>query len=102
MSERPLRYCDVCGGLDDHPRHVQVLRRDMPDFRPTTEFLDGLESGPVSALAQLVDGRTRVAHLDCCAAQGCPLCSETEQETAGRRGQDLIDHLAAQRAAAEG
>ena len=38
-----------------------------------------------------------IRHLDCCAASGCPVCAETETVTEGRRGQDLIDHLAALR-----
>lgn len=34
-----------------------------------------------------------VRHLDCCAAQGCAVCTETEAATEGRRGQELVDHL---------
>jgi hypothetical protein len=38
-------------------------------------------------------------HLSCCAAIGCAHCQHTISEAGGRTGQDLIDHLAAQRAA---
>lgn len=24
MADRPLRFCDVCKQVDDHPRHVQT------------------------------------------------------------------------------
>lgn len=65
MSNRPLRQCDVCRGIDDHPRHVQ-------------------QTG----------GQLRIRHMDCCAAQGCEVCKTTEADNAGRRGQELIDHLA--------
>ena len=63
-SDRPLRGCNLCGGYDDHPRHVQT-----------------------------VDGRPFLAHIDCCAANGCETCAETEEATGGLRGSELIDHL---------
>lgn len=65
MSDRPLRLCDVCGQLDDHPRHVQNL-------------------GPRG---------TVIRHMDCCASRGCETCAETEKANGGKRGQKLIDHL---------
>lgn len=94
---RPLRYCDLCGGLDDHPRHVRSLGRGEPDHKHDPAFLDGLPDGPRSALAQLLNGRVRVAHMDCCAAAGCPICAVTEVENDRRRGTVLVDHLAASR-----
>ena len=69
MGDRPMRPCDVCGQIDDHPRHVQRTS-------PTT---------------------LQIRHLDCCAAAGCETCVETEAATEGRRGQELIDHLDAVR-----
>lgn len=65
-----MRICDVCRQIDDHPRHVQ-----------------GDGSG----------GVVKIRHLDCCAAEGCETCQGTEIETEGRRGQELIDLLAAVR-----
>lgn len=102
MADRPLRYCDICGGLDDHPRHVRTVGRDEPDFRPSQEFLDGLQSAPTSALAQLINPRVRVAHMDCCAAAGCPTCTTTEVENAGRRGVELVEHLSTVREGSNG
>lgn len=95
MADRPLRFCDVCGGLDDHPRHVTQYPPDA-DVRPSQEFLDSVLVGdaPVSAVEQLVSPTVRVRHLDCCASQGCETCIGTEAETQGLRGQALIDLLA--------
>lgn len=97
MSDRPLRYCDVCGGLDDHPRHVRQIGKSEPDLVLSSEFLDGLEQGPITAIAQLVDPRKHVRHMDCCAAAGCVVCQETEVANGGRRGRELIDFLTAPR-----
>lgn len=63
-SGRPLRGCNQCGGYDTDPRHVQQL-----------------------------GGRTVMAHMDCCAAAGCPTCAATETENGGRRGDELTAHL---------
>ena len=96
-SERPLRYCDLCGGLDDHPRHVRSLERTEPNWSPSNEFVDGLKKAPASAMAQLMNPRIRVAHMDCCADAGCDICRETEAANGGKRGAALIDHLASTR-----
>lgn len=66
MSERPVRYCDVCKQYDDHPRHTSG--------NPLTDDW-------------------HIRHMDCCAAEGCVVCQETEVENEGRRGEALIDHL---------
>lgn len=71
---RPVRSCDVCGQVDDHPRHI-------------LQTLDG--------------GTVTIRHMDCCAANGCEVCQATEEANGALRGQELIDHLAAERAAAE-
>jgi hypothetical protein len=99
-DERPLRFCDVCGQLDDHPRHVVQLVGDATEGTPSDEFLAGLTMGdaPVYAVKQLVDGTFTCRHMDCCAANGCPTCQATEAEYGERRGQKLIDHLAEERA----
>lgn len=92
MSERPLRFCDLCYGLDDHPRHVfdgQTITDGRPDLADDFDFA----GAPVSAVLQLLEPTTRVRHMDCCAADGCALCQATEAELGGVRGQDLIDAL---------
>lgn len=97
MPPRPLRFCDLCGGLDDHPRHVTDYHPDEEVAgKPDDEWLAGvdLSGAPIEAVQQLLSGNKRVRHMDCCAAQGCPTCLDTEAENSGLRGQELIDHLA--------
>lgn len=87
-TARPLRLCDVCGKLDDHPRHVRSVRDGGV---PSKEFIASLADGlPASAIAQLMDPTTVVRHMDCCAAQGCEICVKTEAATGGARGLDLL------------
>lgn len=62
--ERPLRFCESCKQVDDHPRHT----------------LKGVPH-----------------HIDCGAAEGCEACMTAEAEGGGRRGQELVDHLASLR-----
>jgi len=93
-AERPLRFCDICGGLDDHPRHVRNLGASE-DGRPDDEWMAGVstDGAPVQAIEQLVNGTVNVHHMDCGAAEGCELCKGTEKENKGFRGQKLINHL---------
>lgn len=92
VVERPLRLCSACGGLDDHPRHVILVKEGTPEATPTKEFLETLQDGvPATALAELLKGTVVVRHLDCCAAAGCTVCQETEEITGGARGQELIE-----------
>lgn len=92
-QERPLRFCDVCGGLDDHPRHV--LADPGNGSKPTPEFLESLPEGaPISAVALLLDPNTTIRHMDCCAAAGCEVCQKTEDATGGVRGKKLIAAIA--------
>lgn len=97
MSDaRPLRYCDVCFQLDDHPRHLtQVAGGAQPD----PALLEGLvvDQSNMVAFLQLANSQLHVRHMDCCAAEGCEICQETEAANGKRRGQELIDHLNATR-----
>jgi hypothetical protein len=70
-----IRGCAVCGQRDTHPRHVVgiVNARTAP---PTPK------------------------HFQCCAdTTGCAACTDTVARSGGKTGQDLIDFLAAERAA---
>lgn len=94
-TERPLRLCDVCLGLDDHPRHVQAVPEATSDGVPDPAVLDQLPDGlPARALADYLRPTQVTRHLDCCAALGCIVCEATEEITAGARGQNLIDTIA--------
>src|SRR5207245_2708194 len=87
--ERPLRFCDVCGGLDDHPRHVIAVPPGTPEAIPSQEFLSGLGDAPASATALLLHPQSLMRHHDCCAAQGCEVCQATEAVHGGARGDAL-------------
>lgn len=98
MSDRPLRLCPACGGVDDHPRHVvtTIAQGDeVPLGRPTQEQLDAaIDAGIRGAgLQELMDPGTAALHMDCHAALGCPVCTRTEEANDGRRGAELVKHL---------
>ena len=89
MADRPLRFCDACGGLDDHPRHVID---GVANGKPPADVLAGfdLSGAPASAVEQLFAPNVTVRHMDCCAAAGCPVCQATEALTGGARGDKLL------------
>src|SRR5688572_19133117 len=91
MSDRPLRYCDICGGLDDHPRHVIAV---PSGGEAPGNLLNSVEGGSAAAVRELVNDRVLIRHLDCCAAAGCEVCQATEKATKGARGQKLVDAIA--------
>jgi hypothetical protein len=70
----PTRACDVCGGVDDHPRHVANVAADHPRSVPSDEIVNkAIENGaPAVAIRALLDPTTTMAHHDCCKAAGCP------------------------------
>lgn len=93
---RPLRICQECGGVDDHPRHVQGLPPGSTHGAPSAKFLDSLPDGtPAAAIALLLNPAQISRHHDCCAALGCVLCAETEKINGGARGSKLVDKILA-------
>lgn len=97
---RPLRFCDVCGGLDDHPRHViDGVGNGKPDRTVLASF--DLTGASPEAIEQLFEPTVRVRHIDCCAEQGCPVCAASEKVTKGKRGDALTEQLAVKRATAD-
>lgn len=73
-----VRGCAECGIHDADPRHVygRVNRLGTVQAPPTPR------------------------HIGCCAdVTGCALCTDTVARSGGKTGQDLIDYLAAERAA---
>lgn len=93
--ERVQRLCDVCGQLDDHPRHVTAVGPDTPGAVPDNTFLSSLPDGtPALAIAELLDPTTVVRHMDCCAAAGCGVCSNViAAAPKGATGDKLTQHL---------
>lgn len=73
-----MRVCDICGLIDDLPRHV--VAHD-PGAAPATSgrALDAvLENTTAStadkaaAVAAIEDDTLQIRHIPCCAAAGCP------------------------------
>jgi len=99
---RALRVCDLCGGVDDHPRHV--LSGNVANIFPIPS---GAMARRVMAnaahlpeaeqdrlLAELVDTASSDRHLDCCAAAGCPTntCGLQVVDAPGT-GAAMLEHL---------
>jgi len=96
---RPLRVCDLCGAVDDHPRHVIAGTVDGT-FRPSDDALARvLAESPEDQRAELVrsllDTTSSDRHLDCCRDAGCPdgSCDVRTAGAEGLTGADLLDHL---------
>ena len=72
FTHRVQQYCDICGLVDDHPRH------HVNDVDPRTG-------------APLVSTR----HFDCCVSVGCPdgSCPAILATANGAHGLDLVDHV---------
>ena len=74
---RPMRICDVCGQVDDHPRHIVAF---PPDTLPVNQAqlaavldMDWLTSEErAKIVADIVDTSTQLRHMDCCTTVGCP------------------------------
>jgi hypothetical protein len=101
---RPLRVCDLCGGVDDHPRHS--LAGTIPGYegfpRPSQDVVDRVLDSAAGEdrarlLRDLYDTATSDRHLDCCAAAGCPEPGELScaNRTAGAKGtgKAMLTHL---------
>ena len=73
---RPLRVCDLCGGVDDHPRHsVAGNIRDV--FTPSDGALERVmaeapEEHRTELVRALLDTTSSDRHLQCCRDAGCP------------------------------
>lgn len=97
------RVCDLCGGVDDAPRHVVAFSGFGDDLaaEASDELFDkvlaaeGLSGGDRREAVRALNDRTvHVRHLDCCAAAGCPdgTCNAIHALTTGanvERGQEL-------------
>jgi len=96
---RPLRVCDLCGQVDDHPRHVIAGQVDGV-FRPSAGAVDRVlaeapEDQRGRLVAELLDTRSSDRHYDCCYAAGCPdgACDQIVPNAVGLTGADLLDYL---------
>jgi len=96
---RVLRVCDLCGGVDDHPRHVIAGTAEDAFAKPSDEILQKVIAAAPKAevgrlVRDLVDTTSSDRHLDCCAAAGCPndLCGPQVAGAPGT-GAQMLEHL---------
>jgi hypothetical protein len=97
-GDRPLRVCDLCGGVDDHPRHV--LAGGEGFAKPGADIVDRvLANAPADQRARLVDElldtHASDRHMDCCRTAGCPdgTCNTQTAGAENLRGGALLTHL---------
>lgn len=105
-GKRPVRMCDACGGVDDHPRHVHGTAVGESNTTPdiVAKALDNVgslgndldrASARLAVLGHVQDSSTQMKHLDCCAADGCPdgTCQLTVQGADGKTGDAMLKHV---------
>ena len=102
---RLLRVCDLCGGVDDHPRHVIAGAGGGTEpvvAAPSEEILNRvLDAAPTEERARLVrdlmDTSTSDRHMDCCRSAGGPdgTCHTVTAGAEDKRGSALLKHLVA-------
>jgi hypothetical protein len=96
-GDRPLRVCDLCGGVDRDPRHV-LTSGNYP--RPSDEIAEKvMAAAPVAdrarLMADLMDTSASDRHKDCCREAGCPqdVCGPETEGAEDLRGDDLVEFL---------
>jgi hypothetical protein len=98
-GDRPMRVCDLCGGYDDHPRHVIVGTgaEQVPAevIRALASNVDVKTAEGAAALASLMDTKSQDRHMDCCRAAGCPTgdCDMVTLGAEDKRGAALLGHI---------
>lgn len=96
---RPVRVCDSCGGVDDHPRHVYsqdgtTNGRTSPEVAKKALAAAGEEHFE-AIYAQITDDTVTYKHMDCCRADGCPdgACDVVTKGAEDKKGMALVKHL---------
>jgi hypothetical protein len=94
---RILRVCDLCGGVDDHPRQIlagtdgqSIISRPSEDI--INRVLDTApEADRARLLADLMDESSVTVHYDCCAATDCThdVCHQVVAAASGKTGKAL-------------
>ena len=100
-GDRILKVCDLCGGVDDHPRHIgaQGGPGDAVAPAPTEQIINKvLDAAPAADRARLLlslqDTSSTEHHYDCGAQSGCQVCQAIAAGAPGT-GADMLDHVAA-------
>lgn len=99
-DERPIRMCDTCGGVDDHPRHVfaHAPGDGQTDSGVAAQALEAaVKAGKSTAsiVEHIRDTATVMRHMDCCRDAGCPdgSCDQVTAGATDKRGSALVKHL---------
>lgn len=102
---RAIKVCDRCGGVDDHPRHIQAgtVAGETPFPAARDEVLEavlvnveklGLDAKDRARLVRdLTDQTSTEKHIDCCAADGCLTCAPQVSGADGKTGKAMLDHI---------
>ena len=102
-EKRPVRMCDSCGGVDDHPRHVfgYAPGDAATEAEIGSKAIENASAADRAAIiAQVRDESTTMKHMDCCRADGCPdgSCNVVTAGAENKKGSALVKHLTSQSA----
>lgn len=93
-EDRPVRGCELCGQVDDHPRvvHPFLVNQDVATDKRDLLIENGLRG---NLLDEVLDPTSRVAHHDCCSQAGCPtgVCDQVVAENGGKTGAALLKSI---------
>lgn len=97
-EQQPTRMCDVCGGVDDHPRHVYGRVAGDAQTDPEVAKLALSKASPddvAGVIAHIQDNTTTMRHMDCCRDAGCPdgTCNLVTAGAEDKKGSALRKHL---------
>ena len=99
MPDRPLRGCEICGQVDDGPRH-EVSVEDGSAGVPAAAIVRKMMDNGISeeGLTAVLDPTTSVRHMDCCAGIGCSAepgkqCGDAERAGRGLKNTALLTHI---------
>lgn len=102
MSDRPLRSCDACGIIDDHPRHVFDALNSGMEFAVNTDAVQAAYDNKdldgrtlVTIVRDLEDVSVIQRHMDCCREAGCPTgdCDSMPKKMHELRGYALVEAI---------
>lgn len=101
MSDRLLRICDVCGVIDDEPRHqfvtvgLEVNQGHVSAVLGRNDLDDAARS---RILADIFDTTVQQRHMSCCHTAGCPDAGGpgdcAPMAESGLTGAELLDFIA--------
>jgi hypothetical protein len=97
---RKLKVCDLCGGVDDHPRHISAGGGANPTdivAAPSDEMINKvIDAAPKGDLARLLrdltDTLTTEHHYDCGRDAGCEFCRIVAAGAKGT-GKAMLAHV---------